>query len=95
MWKYLNDRGHFVLSHNTTGVFDTKIGAYRVSPYLARGESDLMVFPRGRLEPVFMELKTSKGRLSADQVLFRKRVTELGHEYAVVRGVEDCKGLGL
>lgn len=92
---YLTKRGHFWLSHNTTGVFDARIGAYRKSPYLQPGESDLMVLPKGRLEFLFIELKAKKGRLSADQVLFRERVQALGLEYEVVRGVDDCKALGL
>ena len=93
--QYLTKRGHFWLSHNTMGVYDPKTGKYRVSPYLHRGESDLMVLPKGRLEFMFVELKAKRGRLSPDQVLFRDRVQSLGLEYCVVRSVDDCKKLGL
>lgn len=91
---YLQKQGHFVLVHNTMGVFDAKLGAYRRSPYLWNGESDLMVCPKGRLEFIFVELK-AKGRLSPDQVAFKHAVEDWGFEYAVVRSVEDCIGLGL
>jgi hypothetical protein len=92
---YLTKRGHWVLSHNTMGVFDPRTGGYRTSPYLTRGESDLMVLPKGRLEFMFIELKAPRGRLSDDQCLFRERVRSLGLEYEVVRSVADCVALGL
>ena len=93
--KYLTERGHFWLSHNTMGVFDARTGKYRTSPYLHRGESDLMVCPKGRLEFIFVELKAKGGKLSPDQCIFRERVQSLGFEYVVVRSKDDCKKLGL
>lgn len=92
---YLTKRKHFWISVATTGTYDARIGAYRTSPYSHPGMSDMLVFPRGRLEPIFMELKAKAGRMSKDQVLFREYVTDLGFEYVVVRSVDDCIGLGL
>ena len=92
---YLTKRGHWVLSHNTMGVYDPRTGGYRTSPYLTRGESDLMVLPKGRLEFMFIELKAARGRLSPDQCLFREKVRSHALEYEVVRSVDDCIAIGL
>lgn len=93
--NYLTLRKHFWISVSTTGTYDPRTGAYRTSPYSHRGMSDMIVFPKGRLEPIFVELKAKAGKLSPDQILFREHVTSLGFEYAVVRSVDDCIGLGL
>lgn len=77
------------------GTYDPRIGAYRTSPYVHKGMSDMIVFPRGRLEPIFVELKAKAGRMSPDQLLFKDYVTALGFEYVVVRSVDDCVSLGL
>ncbi len=92
---YLTLRKHFWISVSTIGTYDPRMGAYRTSPYSHRGMSDMLVFPKGRLEPIFMELKAKAGKLSPDQHVFKDYVTALGFEYVVVRSVDECISLGL
>jgi hypothetical protein len=95
---YLRRRGHWVLPHPTTAVYDSKIGQYRAfNPNNGtRGEPDLLVFSKSSpISPIWIELKTPRGRLSADQVLFRDRAQLWGHEHLVIRSVQDCVDAGL
>lgn len=96
--KYLRDRGHWVLPHPTTAVYDDILGTYRAFNQNSgtRGEPDLLVFPKSSpISPTWIELKSEKGRLSADQVLFRDRALLWGHEHLVVRSAQDCRDAGL
>jgi len=54
---------------------------------LLSGVSDLVVVLKNKI--VFLEVKTAKGRQSKSQKDFEHRVTLLGHEYHVVRSVDD------
>jgi hypothetical protein len=91
--KYLTLKKHFWIRINTTGVFDTKMGAYRPSPYTVPGTPDILVV--WNLQAVFIELKAPKGKLSAPQILFREWCKEYGIEYHVVRSVDDLVTIGL
>jgi len=55
------------------------------------GISDLIAVKAGRT--VFVEVKTSTGRLSAAQEAFRQAITDAGGEYIVARSIEDVMGL--
>ena len=54
------------------------------------GFADLIVLCDGRV--LFLELKSLKGRLSADQEAFRDAVTAQGHGWALVRSLDDALG---
>lgn len=54
------------------------------------GFADLMALCDGRV--LFLELKSSKGRLSPDQEAFRDAVTTQGHGWALVRSLDDALG---
>jgi len=90
---YLTLKRHFWIRINTQGQYDARLGKYRTSPYTMRGVADLLIIHQG--QPVFIELKTAKGRQSPDQILFEKHCDEHAVEYAVVRSVDDIIGLGL
>ena len=54
------------------------------------GFADLMVLCNGRV--LFLELKSLKGRLSANQEAFRDAVLAQGHGWALVRSLDDALG---
>ena len=54
------------------------------------GFADLIVLCDGRV--LFLELKSLKGRLSADQEAFRDAVLAQGHAWALVRALDDALG---
>ena len=54
-----------------------------------RGMPDLLLYlPNGKV--LNMELKTDKGKQSADQVDVQNRLTKLGHNYYVIRTVYEA-----
>ena len=55
----------------------------------SRGMPDLLLYlPNGKV--LNMELKTDKGKQSADQVDVQNRLTKLGHNYYVIRTVYEA-----
>jgi hypothetical protein len=59
-------------------------------PGLMKGAPDLIaVLPKGRV--VFIEVKTSKGSSSQDQVAFSGRCNALGQSYFVARSLDDVR----
>jgi hypothetical protein len=66
-------------------------GAYRrPSKYAIRGVSDIVILlPESRV--IWIEIKTKVGRQSVDQKVFQKMCYDLGHEYHIVRSLDDLK----
>lgn len=56
------------------------------------GMADLTLFADGG-KTIFVEVKTSTGRLSDQQKRFKKAVEELGFEYLVIRSKEEAVNL--
>ena len=55
----------------------------------SRGMPDLLLYlPNGKV--LNMELKTNKGKQSADQVDVQNRLTKLGHNYYIIRTVYEA-----
>ncbi len=55
----------------------------------SRGMPDLLLYlPNGKV--LNMELKTDKGKQSADQVDVQNRLTKLGHNYYIIRTVYEA-----
>lgn len=54
-----------------------------------KGVSDLVVVLPQKV--IFVELKTAKGVQSKYQKIFQNRVEKLGHEYYIVRSLEEFK----
>lgn len=75
---------------NSVGVYDEKRKRFRKAKWHRSGQSDLWGFlPDGR--PFWIELKSAKGRLTADQEEFLLIVRSRGHLAAVVRSIEDIE----
>ena len=58
---------------------------------LLRGVSDTIIVLQGKV--LFVEFKTEKGYQSEFQKDFQERVTKLGHEYYVIRSLDQFKQL--
>lgn len=97
--KYLESKGHFFWRSNNTATYDKKLnnglGGYRSQGrYAQPGLPDIQVLSDGGFV-IFLEVKTPKGRQSADQKMFQKRCERIGAEYYIVRSVDDVKALSL
>lgn len=96
---YLEKRGHLFFRTNNTPTYDPKLnngyGGYRSqSRWSQPGLPDICVIDdTGHF--IGLEVKTPKGRQSADQKLFEKKCEARAAEYYVVRSVEDVKNVGL
>lgn len=55
------------------------------------GQSDIIAVINGQF--IGIEVKTPKGVLSADQILFKKRLENAGGKYIVARSVADIKDI--
>jgi len=73
---YLRWTGWFVIRHHQT------LGSHK-------GLADLQAIKGGRV--VMIEVKTSRGRLSSDQLGFDREWTEHGGTYIVARSIEDVE----
>lgn len=74
--------------------WDPKLGIYRgMGEYALKGIPDIFLIkpPYGTL--VGLEVKTEKGKLSADQHLFKRRLERAGGQYHVLRSLDDLKSL--
>ena len=88
--KWLKAESILCWRNNSMGVYDPKFGGYRSNPYAMRGVGDIIgVLPDGRF--FSCEVKTPKGKTSADQVLFIKRCTRSNGVAFVARSIEDTK----
>ena len=53
------------------------------------GMADIVTFPRFMHKPLWIEVKTAKGKQSELQKSFQLLVEEHGHRYIVARSVDD------
>lgn len=99
--EYLAKKGHFFMRLNNQPVYDKSLrggyGGYRTQGKWAQpGMADILLIDRNDYgKAVFLEVKTARGRQSADQLFFEKQCHLHNAEYQVVRSVEDVKSLGL
>ncbi len=66
-----------------------KIIAHFKKMGLLPGVSDIVIIWKGLA--LCMEVKTDTGKLSKKQILFEKRVLEVGGVYKIVRNIDDVK----
>lgn len=91
--EYLYKRGHFFWRSNNTAIFDRKLGMHRsMGKYALRGVPDIIVLKSGFIG---LEVKKPGGKLSSEQLAFKKRVESECGEYHRVTSVDDVKALGL
>lgn len=98
--EYLQKKGYFFFRLNNTPVFDQKLnngyGAYRAQgKWSAPGLADILLVDTEKYgRAVFFEIKSEKGKQSADQRLFEHRCHTTNAEYYLVRSIEDIKKAG-
>lgn len=56
---------------------------------LLAGVSDTIIVLSGRV--IFCEFKDAKGKQSPKQIIFQQKVEALGHEYWVIRSLDEFK----
>lgn len=74
----------------TTGTFDQKIGKFRKpSPWYRKGVSDILGIYKGKF--LAIEVKSAKGRLSPNQIIFQQEVTEHGGYALTIKSIEELE----
>lgn len=77
----------------------TKIGdRFFRSHGLGPGAADILALPKANhrvlsLMPAWIEVKTSTGRQSPEQINFQAFVEEMGHKYLLARSIDDVREL--
>jgi len=93
---YLFLRKHFFVRLNNIPPVQTVGGkmVFRRMPKGSRaGLPDIIVLWNGF--PVFLEVKTEKGKLSENQIEFKNDCEKQGIEYHVVKSLKDVMNVGL
>lgn len=86
--EYLTYKRIFFYRQNNVPICDA--GVYRRMPkYSIPGVSDLLALPYNRT--MFLECKSPTGKQSQAQKEFEKNVKASGHEYYIIRSVEDVE----
>lgn len=86
---YLSIRKIFAWPVQTQGQYDPSKKIYRRPPkFFVYGVPDIEAALPGGVT-VRIEVKSSVGRQSPHQILFEKRMKELGHHYLVARSVRE------
>lgn len=100
IYQYLKKQ-NYLFWRNSPNTYDPKLGIYKSNPYVLRGLPDIVILHPGDTTAfkypvcIGLEVKTLKGKPSADQLLMQRRFGLANHEYFIVRSVDDVKKLGL
>jgi hypothetical protein len=86
--KYLHEQGVFCWRQNNLAIFDPKMNGYREHNGL-KGVPDILAVINGRF--VGFEIKTPRGRQSADQLFFQKRLERHKGKYFIIRSLDEAK----
>lgn len=81
----LSDYGIVLRLNN--GNYKTLDGRH-IKSGLPPGTSDLLFIGNGQI--AFIEVKTPKGKVSPEQLMFIERIKELGHKAGIARSVEEA-----
>ena len=87
--QYLAYAGWWGIKVPTTGYHDGTGWRKQASKWCINGFPDVLAMKEGKI--LFFEIKTPVGRQSDAQKAFEKRLHEYGHNYFLVRSVEDVK----
>ena len=99
MLKILQQSANFTYERNHVGTIRVKTPSSMRDAYRGKkqhfmrvgtkGAPDIRVFMEDG-KTLHMEVKTSKGRLNANQKAYKEQLESLGHEYVVVRSAADA-----
>lgn len=91
-WFRWNPWAGLAFRVNTGGVWSKERQTFLKSPNVTPGFPDIIVArPIGLT--AWLELKSDVGKLSPDQRLFRDAVMQLGHDYHVIRSLDDVENI--
>ena len=90
--RYLRSQGYLFWRFSPQ-TYNARLGIHLKHEYIPNGLPDIMVLKDGLLTG--LEVKTAKGKPSANQLLMQKRFRLNGAAYEIVRSVDDVKELGL
>ena len=93
IFKYYHN--NFCLGENSNIIFSVPNGGFRTqreaqtlkSTGTLAGVSDLIIIQENKT--IFIEVKNSTGKQSPKQILFQKKVIDLGFNYHIVRTLEE------
>lgn len=88
--NYPEQRGLLFMVYN--GAVNKVQGAQLKSKGMVKGVSD-MVYLRPGGKPLFLELKTEKGRKSPAQKDWERKVTNAGYKYKLIRSLDEFKAI--
>jgi hypothetical protein len=86
----------FIRLNNIPGLYVDATGQKRfrkLGKYASAGMADILAIRDGM--PVFLEVKSDKGKPSKDQTAFGTDAIYAGASYHIVRSVEDVQRIGL
>lgn len=89
---YLKLKKVFAFRINNTGIFDPARKIFRKPSNLTAGVPDVICLCQGHM--ICLEIKSEKGKPSADQDLFAVNVKANGGFYHIVQSVQDVIDLG-
>lgn len=84
--SHLRSKGVFCFRVNNGSIWDKKLGMYRTHSSI-KGIPDIFAVKDSLFYGI--EVKSEKGKMSADQFLFKKRFEEAGGKYILARNKED------
>jgi len=91
---YLAYRGYLFSRTNNVPTYDTGRKAFRALPkYTRRGWPDICLLSKGIFYAI--EVKSSTGKLSPEQVELGKEIEANGGKYIVARSITDIQMQGL
>jgi hypothetical protein len=86
--RYLRSQG-MLFWRFSPDTYVQSIGRYIKHEYVPDGLPDIMILVEGKM--IGLEVKQRSGSIRPDQLLMKKRFELLGHEYHVVRSLEDVQ----
>ena len=89
--KYLQYQNIHAWRMNTTGTPIGNTGRFRANQNAGMADIYCQMIVSGRPVPVWLEVKTSKGRQSPKQKQFEETINEVGGFYYLVRSVDDVQ----
>lgn len=94
--KYLTKKGYLCWKHHKN-TYNAKLGIRTSDPYVPNGIADILLINKEQYGQLWgLEIKRPKGgRVSADQILMKKRFELNNARYEIVKSVDDVKSLGL
>ena len=89
--KYPEERGLLFMVHNAGS---SRINGARLkSMGMVKGVSDMIYLKPNGSGPIFIEIKTPKGKQSTAQLTWGHNIDKRGYDYHVVRSLEEMKQL--